>query len=36
MVVKGFKGEEELEKVKKIYNMISKYKFGLVFIDYEM
>lgn len=36
MVAKGPKGEEELEKVKKIYNMISKHESGSAFIDYEM
>lgn len=35
MVAKGPKGEEEEQKVKKIYNLISKHESGSAFIDYE-
>lgn len=35
MVAKGPKGEEEEQKVKKIYNIISKHNTGSAFIDYE-
>lgn len=36
MVAKGPKGKEEEQKVKKIYNMITKHESGSAFIDYEM
>lgn len=36
LIAKGPKGEEEEQKVKNIYNMISKHESGSAFIDYEM
>lgn len=36
MVAKGPKGKEEEQKVKKIYNIVTKHESGSAFIDYEL
>ena len=36
MVAKGPKGKEEEQKVKKIYNIVSKHETGSAFIDFEL
>ena len=36
MVARGPKGEEEEQKVKKIYNIVSKHESGSAFIDFEL